>query len=108
MRSSTASIIIAFCAMLAVQAAPLPVNVGTSIASRGTADFEYDADGNEIEERGTSDFEYDAEGNEIEKRGTSDFEYDADGSEIETRGTADFEVCTQSFPINLMPNIASS
>jgi len=91
MRSSTASIILAFCAILAVQAAPLPVNAGTSIVSRGTTDFEYDADGNEIESRGTSDFEYDADGNEIEARGTSDFEYDADGNEIEKRGTSDFE-----------------
>jgi hypothetical protein len=63
MRSSTASIILAFCAMLAVQAAP------TSGANAMVArDFNYDSNGNEIEKR---DFSYDSEGNEIEKR---DFE----------------------------------
>jgi hypothetical protein len=56
MRSSTASIILAFCAMLAVQAAPTNMNSGTAIA-RGTNDFDYDAAGNEIETRGTNDFE---------------------------------------------------
>jgi len=68
MRSSTASMILAFCAMVAVQAAPITVNGGTAVIARG--DFEYDAEGNEILKRG--DFEYDAEGNEIMKRG--DFE----------------------------------
>ena len=67
MRASTASMILAFCAMLAVQATP--------------SDFQYDSAGNEIERRG--DFEYDAAGNEIERRG--DFEYDAQGNEIEKR-----------------------
>jgi YD repeat-containing protein len=78
MRSSTASMILAFCAMLAVQSAPL--NSGSAMISRSEA-FTYDAEGNEIEKRGS--FEYDAEGNEIEKR--SDFEYDAEGNEIEKR-----------------------
>lgn len=48
MRSSTASMILAFCAMLAIQAAPSSVNSGAIIA-RGTNDFEYDAQGNERE-----------------------------------------------------------
>lgn len=47
MRSSTASMILAFCAMLAVQAAPTSVNSGSAIIARGTSDFEYDAQGNE-------------------------------------------------------------
>jgi hypothetical protein len=67
MRASTASMILAFCAMLAVQATP--------------SEFQYDFAGNEIERRG--DFEYDAAGNEIEKRGN--WEYDAQGNEIEKR-----------------------
>ncbi len=67
MRVSTASMILAFCAMLTVQATP--------------SDFQYDSAGNEIERRG--DFEYDAAGNEIEKRGN--WEYDAQGNEIEKR-----------------------
>jgi hypothetical protein len=67
MRASTASMILAFCAMLAVQATP--------------SDFQYDSAGNEIEQRG--DFEYDAAGNEIEKRGN--WEYDAQGNESEKR-----------------------
>lgn len=87
MRSSTASLILAFCAMVAVQAAP--VSIG-SVVARGTSDFEYDAAGNEIEKRGSSDFEYDAAGNEVEKRSTDDFEYDAAGNEIEKRGTDNF------------------
>jgi hypothetical protein len=52
MRASTASMILAFCAMLAVQATP--------------SDFQYDSAGNEIEKRDS--WVYDAEGNEIEKR----------------------------------------
>jgi len=51
MRSSTASIILAFCAMLAVQAAPTGLGAASVIAR----DFTYDAEGNEIEKR---DFEY--------------------------------------------------
>jgi len=75
MRASTASMILAFCAMLAVQAAP------------STTDFEYDAAGNEIEKRGN--WEYDAAGNEIEKRDS--FEYDAAGNEIEKRGAFEYD-----------------
>jgi len=63
MRASTASIVLAFCAMLAVQAAP--ASISDSVA-RSEA-FEYDAQGNEIERRGN--FDYDENGNEIEKRG---------------------------------------
>jgi YD repeat-containing protein len=83
MRASTASMILAFCAMLAVQAAP--VSTDSAFVARGTHDFEYDADGNEIAERGTHDFEYDADGNEIAERGTNDFQYDEAGNEIEKR-----------------------
>lgn len=46
MRASTASMILAFCAVVAVQAAPTSINSGSVIA-RGTNDFEYDAQGNE-------------------------------------------------------------
>jgi YD repeat-containing protein len=67
--------ILAFCAMLAVQAAP------------STTDFEYDAAGNEIEKR--SNWEYDAAGNEIEKRDS--FEYDAAGNEIEKRDAFEYD-----------------
>jgi YD repeat-containing protein len=82
MRASTASMILAFCAMLAVQATPSDFqydSAGNEIERRG--DFEYDAAGNEIEKR--SNWEYDAAGNEIEKRGN--WEYDAQGNEIEKR-----------------------
>ncbi|KUJ20946.1 uncharacterized protein LY89DRAFT_729759 [Mollisia scopiformis] len=109
MRASTASMILAFCAMVAVQGAP--VSSDSAIVARDN-NFEYDAAGNEIEKRGTHDFEYDADGNgkspgikfvklrreehttsnmtqmemeKIEERGTHDFEYAADGSEIEER-----------------------
>jgi uncharacterized protein RhaS with RHS repeats len=75
MRVSTASMILAFCAMLAAQATP------------STTDFEYDAAGNEIEKRGN--WEYDAAGNEIEKRGN--WEYDAQGNEIEKRGAFEYD-----------------
>jgi hypothetical protein len=67
MRASTASMIFAFCAMLAVQATP--------------SDFQYDSAGNEIEKRDS--WVYDAEGNEIEKRDS--WVYDAEGNEIEKR-----------------------
>ncbi|KAF4636442.1 hypothetical protein G7Y89_g1648 [Cudoniella acicularis] len=99
MRASTASFILAFCAALAVQAAP--VNSARSYdtafqhdAARNEIEkrsydnaFEYDADGNEIEKRSYDNaFEYDADGNEIEKRSYDNaFEYDADGNEIEKR-----------------------
>ena len=90
MRASTASMILAFCAMLAVQAAPSTTDfeydaAGNEIEKRGN--WEYDAAGNEIEKRGA--FEYDAEGNEIEKRGA--FEYDAEGNEIEKRDAFEYD-----------------
>jgi hypothetical protein len=85
MRSSTASLILAFCAMLAVQAAPT-TNLQRSVVSRGSHDFEYTEAGDEVEKRGTHDFEYtesDDEIEDVEKRGTHDFEYTESGDEIE-------------------------
>lgn len=62
MRSSTASLILAFCAMLAVQAAPVDTttNVARSVSGiEARADFgivardnDYDAEGNEIDANG--------------------------------------------------------
>jgi hypothetical protein len=82
MRASIASMILAFCAMLAVQATPSDFqydSAGNEIEQRGN--WEYDSAGNEVEKRGN--WEYDAAGNEIEKRGN--WEYDAQGNEIERR-----------------------
>lgn len=61
MRSSTASLILAFCAMLAIQAAPVDVNnVARSVSgvqargefSLATRENGYDANGNEIDANG--------------------------------------------------------
>lgn len=93
MRSSIASIIFAFCAIVAVNGAPTN-SVSALIArtdlivARGEDEFEYDADGNEIEKSDNS-FQYDAEGNEIDAAGNvverrGDFEYDADGNELDS------------------------
>ncbi|CZR54363.1 uncharacterized protein PAC_04247 [Phialocephala subalpina] len=90
MRATTASIILAFCAMVAVQGAP--ASSDSAVVARTepwTYDSEdVDSDGNEIEQDSASDpFTYDSEGNEVgvKIRGTHDFEYNEDGSELETR-----------------------
>lgn len=59
MRSSITSLILAFCAMVAVQGAA--VETRTAIAAPGDA-FSFDAVGDEIEARGAGNFEFDAQG----------------------------------------------
>lgn len=62
MRASVASIVFAFCAIVAVHGAP--VSSDSTVVAR-TEPWTYDADGNEVMKRGEHDFEYDAYGNEI-------------------------------------------
>ena len=64
MRSSVFSLVLAFGAIVAVQAAP--VDSVFAIKKRIEA-FNYDAEGNEIEKR-VEAFSYDAEGNELDRR----------------------------------------